>query len=199
MSFIREGLGRAGFDVVLESLGTAFGLDNMTCFHVSFMGISEADDSFTHADVYANDEKVSPRTLIFLLETYVQCSNLVVSCSCASTYTQGFNIIWPMITVEGSSPELDIISDNTNIVISVNYEYDVAYVMGDWGYHKTSPNHYDEKGQMRVVVGAYCSQIDKTNAKMLKHIYDGEDPAPFMDQFENPEIHWSTSGHSLPK
>jgi hypothetical protein len=168
MSFIREGLGRAGFDMVLESLGTAFGLDNMTCFHVSFMGISEADDSFTHADVYANDEK-------------------------------GFNIIWPMITVEGSSPELDIISDNTNIVISVNYEYDVAYVMGDWGYHKTSPNHYDEKGQMRVVVGAYCSQIDKTNAKMLKHIYDGEDPAPFMDQFENPEIHWSTSGHSLPK
>jgi hypothetical protein len=168
MSFIREGLGRAGFDVVLESLGTAFGLDNMTCFHVSFMGISEADDSFTHADVYANDEK-------------------------------GFNVIWPMITVEGSSPELDIISDNTNIVISVNYEYDVAYVMGDWGYHKTSPNHYDEKGQMRVVVGAYCSQIDKTNAKMLKHIYDGEDPAPFMDQFENPEIHWSTSGHSLPK
>ncbi len=75
-----------------------------------------------------------------------------------------------MITVEGSSPELDIVSDNTNIVISVNYEYDVAYVMGDWGYHKTSPNHYDEKGQMRVVIGAYCSQIDETNAKMLKSI-----------------------------
>jgi hypothetical protein len=59
MSFIREGLGRGGFDVVLESLGTAYGLDNMTCFHMSFMGISDCDSSFTHADIYANDEKVS--------------------------------------------------------------------------------------------------------------------------------------------
>lgn len=100
MSFLRA-LGTGGFDAVLEGIGTEYGLDNMTCFHLSFMGISGADDSFTHADVYATDEK-------------------------------GFNIIWPMIVVNGSSPELDIVSDDTNIVLSVNYEYDVAYVMGDW-------------------------------------------------------------------
>jgi hypothetical protein len=94
-------MGSGGFDTALESIGTAYGLDNMTCFHTSFMGISEADDSFTHADVYASDEK-------------------------------GFNIIWPLMVVDGSNPELDIVSDDTNIVISVNYEYDVAYVMGDW-------------------------------------------------------------------
>jgi hypothetical protein len=94
-------MGSGGFETALESIGTAYGLDNMTCFHTSFMGISEADDSFTHADVYASDEK-------------------------------GFNIIWPLKVVDGSNPELDIVSDDTNIVISVNYEYDVAYVMGDW-------------------------------------------------------------------
>jgi len=99
-SFLRA-LGSAGFDVVLESLGTAYKLDNMTCFHMSWMGISEADDSFTHADVYATGEK-------------------------------GFNIIWPTHIIEGSSPELDVISDDTNVVLPVNYEYDVAYVMGDW-------------------------------------------------------------------
>lgn len=38
----------------------------------------------------------------------------------------------PMIVVNGSSPELDIVSDDTNIAISVNYEYDVAFVLGDW-------------------------------------------------------------------
>lgn len=94
-------MGSGGFDVVLESLGTKYGLENMTCVHTSFMGISEADDSFTHTDVYATDEK-------------------------------GFNIIWPLLVVDGSNPELDIVSDDTNVVISVNYEYDVAFVMGDW-------------------------------------------------------------------
>lgn len=57
--------------------------------------------SFTHADLYALDEK-------------------------------GFNIITPLIVVNGSNPELDIVSDDTNIVVSVNYEYDTAFVMGDW-------------------------------------------------------------------
>lgn len=66
------------------------------------------------------------------------------------------------------------------------------------GYHKTSPNSYEENGLMRVVVGAYCAQIDDSNAKLLHHIYDGEDPAPFCHQFEKPEIHWG-NGHSLPK
>lgn len=106
----------------------------------------------------------------------------------------------PMSVVEGSSPELDIVSDDTNIVLSVNYEYDVAYVMGDYGYHKTSPNSYEDKGQMRIVVGAYAGQIDDTNRKMYHHIYDGEDPAPFCGQFANPDIHWdSNGGHGLPK
>jgi len=32
-------------------------LDNLTCFAQSFMGVSEADNSFTHTDIYATGEK----------------------------------------------------------------------------------------------------------------------------------------------
>eukprot|EP00543_Licmophora_paradoxa_P002973 CAMPEP_0202453364 /NCGR_PEP_ID=MMETSP1360-20130828/11353_1 /ASSEMBLY_ACC=CAM_ASM_000848 /TAXON_ID=515479 /ORGANISM="Licmophora paradoxa, Strain CCMP2313" /LENGTH=148 /DNA_ID=CAMNT_0049072433 /DNA_START=8 /DNA_END=451 /DNA_ORIENTATION=+ len=138
----------------------------MTCFHVSYMGVSECDNSFTHTDVYATDEKA-------------------------------VNLIWPIIVVDGSKPELDVQSDDANIVISINYEYDTAIIMGDYGYHKTSPINYEETGTMRVVVGMYCGQMDDSNRKMLAHIYDGEEPAPFMDQFEHPmETHWKSSSSS---
>lgn len=86
---------------MLDSLGTAFGLDNMTCFHLSFMGVSEADNSFTHTDVYASGEKA-------------------------------VNFLWPMVLVDGSSPELDIVSDDTNVVLSVNYDFDTVFALGDW-------------------------------------------------------------------
>ena len=168
VSFLRA-LGKGGYDTVLESIGNHFGYENITCFHLSFMGVSECDKSVTHADVYASGEK-------------------------------GLNIIFPIVTVDGSKPELDIQSDNTNIVTSVKYTRDLAYIMSDYGYHKTSSIEYEGKGQNRVVVGMYCGQIDESNAEMMKYIYDGEHPAPFLDQFNLPlaDPHWSVA-HSLPK
>jgi hypothetical protein len=79
--------------------------------------------------------------------------------------------------------------------------------MGDFGYHQTRPIDYYNPDDgivgdkwntaggvpIRVVFGAYCSQIDESNIAMLRHVYDGDDPAPFADQFvEVPmkEIHW---------
>ena len=153
-------MGEAGFDVALESIGEEFGLDNLTCFAQSFMGVSEADNSFTHTDVYATGEK-------------------------------GFNIIFPIYVVDGSKPELDIIGDDANIELAVKYNYDEAIVMADWGYHKTSAMDYSDSGEMRIVFGTYCAQIDDDNALMVKYIYDEEGPAPFCDQFEpGKEAHW---------
>jgi len=135
------------------------------------LGVSECENSFTHTDVYASDEKA-------------------------------FNIIFPIVLVNGSEPELDIQSEDANVVTSVNYEYDTAIVMGDYGYHKTSPNVYDDKGNIRIVVGMYCGEINNENAKQLAHVYNGEDPAPFMNQFDTNEreVHWSPErGATLPK
>jgi hypothetical protein len=155
------GVGKAGFDVAMDGIGNHFGLDNMTCFHLSYMGVSECDKSFTHTDVYATGDVA-------------------------------FNMIWPLLLVDGSKPELNLQSDDGNVVVAYKYEYDTAILMGDWGYHFTSEIHGYKGDEKRVVVGMYCGQISNNNAKMFAHLYDGEDPAPFMGQFEEPyELHWS--------
>jgi SET domain len=159
-NFLGE-VGRAGFDDVMDGIGNYFGLENMTCFHMSYMGVSECDKSFIHTDVYATGEV-------------------------------SFNIIWPIQLVEGSKPELNLQSDDANLVVAIKYEYDTAVLMGDWGYHFTSAIEGYTGDQKRIVVGMYCGPLGQRNAKMYAHLYDGEDPAPFLGQFEEPfESHWS--------
>eukprot|EP00578_Thalassiosira_sp_NH16_P008917 CAMPEP_0181108662 /NCGR_PEP_ID=MMETSP1071-20121207/17750_1 /TAXON_ID=35127 /ORGANISM="Thalassiosira sp., Strain NH16" /LENGTH=966 /DNA_ID=CAMNT_0023192281 /DNA_START=91 /DNA_END=2991 /DNA_ORIENTATION=- len=178
-----KALGDAGFDMAVKGFGERFGYDNMTCFHSSYMGMTHCDRSLMHSDIYATDDK-------------------------------SWNIVFPLITIDGSEPELDVMSEDMNTIVGVNYLKDVAYAMGDFGFHKTRMvAYYDPDDDrlnnadltdpsvlpMRVVFGAYCSQIDETNVAMIRHIYDGDDPAPFADQFKDfpmREIHWDSSGAS---
>jgi hypothetical protein len=108
--------------------------------------------------------------------------------------------------VEGSDPELDIMAEDMNTVIGVNYLNDIAFAVGDYGFHQTRPINYynpDDKEKfgnlavngvpIRVVFGIYCAQIDEENIAMIRHVYDGDDPAPFADQFTSlpmKEFHW---------
>lgn len=138
----------------------------LSFFVHTVMGVSECDNSFIHADVYA-------------------------------VYEKGFNFIFPLVVVEGSPPELDVQTDDGNVQIGVNYEYDVAFALGDWVYHKTRTIEYSKSSDIRIVVGTYCSQIDNTNERIMQHIYDGEDPAPFMDQFKLKEAHWSRNDKDI--
>lgn len=170
VSFLR-GLNQAGFGQALETIGTELDMEELTCFHVSYMGVSQCENSMMHTDIYATDYK-------------------------------GFNIIFPIMVVPGSKEELDIQAYDANVVTSVNYEYDHAIVMGDWGYHKTSPNSFTND-DVRIVVGIYCAEMTPSNLNQLAHIYNGEDPAPFMNQFtsyEDREVHWSKEkGVTLPE
>ena len=180
-------LGDSGFDEALNGIGQRFGYDNMTCFHGSFMGLTHCEKSIMHTDIYATND-------------------------------QSWNMVFPLITVDGTEPELDIMAEDMNTVIGVHYTKDVVYAMGDWGYHQTRPMAYynpedDPKDYgdlaangvpIRVVFGAYCSQIDETNVAAIRHVYDGDDPAPFADQFVDlptKEIHWdrATGSASLAK
>jgi hypothetical protein len=166
------GLGMAGFDTALEGTAKHIGLDNMTCWHSSFMGLSQVDSNgWTHTDVYSTGEK-------------------------------GFNYIFPILLVNGSAPELDIQSNDFNVVIGVNYKYDVAFALGDFVYHKSRAIQYTEKDQIRIVVGTYCSQINSGDERLTAYVYSGEDPAPFMHQFKAPikeaQHHWG-NGRLLPK
>jgi len=173
-------LGNAGFDIAVSGIGERFGYDNMTCFHASYMGVTHCDKAEMHSDIYGTDDK-------------------------------SWNILFPIITVEGTDSELDIMSEDMNTIIGVHYLKDVAYAIGDFGYHKTRPIAYYDPGDdsvnygnmaandvpIRVVFGAYCAQIDETNVAMIRHVYDGDDPAPFADQFKQlpmREVHWDKAG-----
>lgn len=50
-------LGRGGFRTVLDTMGTTFGFEKMTCFHNTMLGISKADDSNIHADFYETQRR----------------------------------------------------------------------------------------------------------------------------------------------
>ena len=172
---ILSALSDAGFDLAVDAIGKRFGYDNMTCFHSSYMGVTHCDKSKMHSDIYATGDK-------------------------------SWNIIFPLITVEGSDPELDIMAEDMNTVIGVNYLNDVAFAVGDYGFHQTRPINYynpDDREKfgnlavngvpIRVVFGIYCAQIDEENIAMIRHVYDGDDPAPFADQFTclpMKEFHW---------
>mmetsp|Transcript_19161 Transcript_19161/g.46010 ORF Transcript_19161/g.46010 Transcript_19161/m.46010 type:complete len:143 (-) Transcript_19161:102-530(-) len=45
-----------------------------------------------------------------------------------ATDDKSWNIIFPLITVEGSDAELDIMPEDMNTIVGVNYLKDVAYV-----------------------------------------------------------------------
>ncbi len=50
-----------------------------------------------------------------------------------ATDDKSWNIIFPLITVEGTDPELDIMAEDMNTIIGVHYLRDVAYAIGDFG------------------------------------------------------------------
>lgn len=52
-----KALGAGGFDTVLDSIGTSFGMEQLTCFHNTFLGISKSDDSVIHSDFYETQRR----------------------------------------------------------------------------------------------------------------------------------------------
>ena len=50
-------LSRGGFDQVLHQVGTYFQLDGLSAYHLSFIGVSQCEQGFIHADVNESGRK----------------------------------------------------------------------------------------------------------------------------------------------
>jgi hypothetical protein len=50
-------LSDGGFDQVLETIGAYFGLDGLSAYHLSFIGVSHCEKGFIHADVSGSGRK----------------------------------------------------------------------------------------------------------------------------------------------
>lgn len=64
-----QALGRGGFDKVLDGIGTYFGMDGIVAHHLTFIGVSHAVDSFTHADFIQTDGKAFNIIIPLILAT----------------------------------------------------------------------------------------------------------------------------------
>jgi hypothetical protein len=117
------------------------------------------------------------------------------------TNLKSFNILFSLVLEEGSAPELDLGSQDENIVVGVKYGFENGVNTGDWTWHKTAAVDYAETGGMRVIGSVYCSEINDDNVKSIAKTYKGEAPAPFKWQFDMPikEWHWLPGQKLLPK
>mmetsp|Transcript_23743 Transcript_23743/g.26205 ORF Transcript_23743/g.26205 Transcript_23743/m.26205 type:complete len:932 (+) Transcript_23743:64-2859(+) len=166
-------LGEAGFDIILNSIGTGMGMNKLTCFHNTLLGISQADDSNMHADFYETQ-----RRSFDFLTPIIMADN-------------------------STDPEFHLQSRDGNIIVNIKYNFGTAVIMGDWTYHKSAPVDYyaKEDGDIRVVCSIYCSEITAENRDSLLKMYQEEAPAPFYNLFDIPvqEWHWDTRGATLPR
>jgi hypothetical protein len=100
-----------------------------------------------------------------------------------------------------SRPELDLQTDDENVIVGVKYRWGVAAIMGDWTYHKSAAVNYLETGEVRVVSSIYCAEIAAENRKSILKMYHEEYPAPFHHLLDVPvkEWHWDRQGTVLPQ
>ena len=80
-----------------------------------------------------------------------------------------FNVLIPLQLVNGSGPELDLVTYYPRQQIGrYKYEYDVGIMVGDGTVHATSAIDYRaQHDQMRIMASVYVADINYTNADWL--------------------------------
>jgi hypothetical protein len=84
----------------------------------------------------------------------------------SGTQGKAFNIIVPLITVDGTSPELEI-KDTDDQTGGYRYVYDEASIIGDYARHATGRVDYREQGKYRLAVYIYIADVNEGNAKAI--------------------------------
>lgn len=74
---------------------------------------------------------------------------------------RAFNVIIPLILVDGSSPELNVRGDNKPYLVNeLKYEENVGVILGDNAAHSTASCDYREKNQMRLAASVYLCDVN---------------------------------------
>jgi SET domain len=91
-----------------------------------------------------------------------------------------YNVIFPVLQVNNSNPELIVGDDKSNLYAPYKYEPDHAVVLGKFGLHGTAPCDYRGTDSIRMVVSAYMLDGDNlpTRNKVIKDWIDADPPYP---------------------
>jgi hypothetical protein len=65
------------------------------------------------------------------------CDKSLMHSDIYATHDKSWSVVFPLITVEGTDPELDVMAEDLNTVVGVHYLKDVGIAMGDFGFHES--------------------------------------------------------------
>jgi len=88
-----------------------------------------------------------------------------------------YNVIFPVLQVNSSDPELILGDDEQGLYAPYKYEPDHAVVLGPHGLHGTSPCDYRGTNQIRMVVSVYL--VDSDNKPTRDKVLDEWEDPPF--------------------
>jgi hypothetical protein len=98
-----------------------------------------------------------------------------------------YNVIFPVLQVNNSKPELIVGDEKSGLYAPYKYEPDHAVVLGKRGLHGTAPCDYRGTDSMRMVVSVYMVNADDipTRNKVIKDWIDADPPYPRLPDREN--------------
>jgi hypothetical protein len=162
-------LSAGGFDNVLDKIGTYFGLQSLSAYHLSFIGVSHCEKGFIHADVNASGRKAFNIIIPLMLE-------------------EGEDI----------SPELEILSDDEMSTRHYKYQLNAASMVGDDALHATASCDYRDRKSMRLAATVYVGDITNDNVEnllmSLTQAYPPQGDAKHL--LDRAGSHWSRSDSS---
>jgi hypothetical protein len=142
-----ENLGLSGFDEVLQGIG----------------------EKFDHIDGLVCFQ------LTFIAVSH--CTEGFMHVDFYETDNKAFNVIIPLMLVDGSTPELNIRSDREpDLVNELKYQNNVGVMLGDMAEHSTASCDYREKSQMRLMATIYLCDVNEVNVRSIMHSFTQQFP-----------------------
>lgn len=110
-----------------------------------------------------------------------------------------FNMIFPILQVNNSDPELVLADDKYVVKVPYRYERDAGILVGLDGIHGTAPCDYRGTGEMRVVASIYMGDFRDDNVD--EYVDAWEDPPyprhPDLRDALTKRIHWKKGDPSV--
>jgi hypothetical protein len=129
------------------------------------------------------------------------CDKGFIHADYEGTGGKGFNLIFPLMLVDGSGPELDLRADDESVRAGYHYRFDEGNIVGDLAYHGTASCDYRGTGKMRLVASIYMADANPDNYFVFK---DGIRSVPYPPDDEADEwfrrrmgTHWKANDPSV--
>jgi hypothetical protein len=132
------------------------------------------------------------------------CDRGLIHADYEGTGGKGFNLIFPLMLVDGSGPELDLRADDDESVrAGYHYRFDEGAIVGDSAYHGTASCDYRDSnqggtGKMRLVASIYMADANPDNYFVF---YDALKTVPYPPDAEwfrrRMGTHWKASDPSV--